>query len=64
MDKMHSFDELEKQTGIKVQTWRKWAARRLFPVVRLGRRVKIRESDLQRFIDARVVPAAPERDAR
>lgn len=61
MEQMFSFEELERLTGIKVATWRVWAGRRLFPIVRLGRRVKVRESDLQHFIDARVVPAAPER---
>jgi len=42
VEKLFSFQELEPLTGIKVVTWRAWAARRLFPIVRLGRRVKVR----------------------
>jgi len=61
MEKLFSFEEIQQLTGIRVPTLRAWAARRVFPVVRLGRRVKVRESDLQRFIDERIVPALPER---
>jgi hypothetical protein len=61
MDKLLSFRTAEELTGIKIPTWRAWAARRLFPVVRLGRRVKIRECDLVRFIDERTTPVKPER---
>jgi excisionase family DNA binding protein len=61
MDKLVSFKDAEALTDIKVQTWRAWAAQRKFPVVRLGRRVKIRESDLQKLIEPSLVPAAPER---
>jgi len=64
MEKLFSFDEIQRLTGIRVPTLRVWAARRMFPVVRLGRRVKVRESDLQRFIDERIVPALPERGRR
>jgi len=61
MEKLYSFDEIQDLTGIRIPTLRAWAARRKFPVVRLGRRVKVRESDLQRFISERVIPALPER---
>jgi excisionase family DNA binding protein len=61
MQKLLSFEEMAQLSGIKVPTWRAWAARRMFPIVRLGRRVKVRESDFERFIAERVVPAAPER---
>jgi predicted DNA-binding transcriptional regulator AlpA len=63
-EKLLSFHELEDRTGIKVQTWRAWAAQRRFPVVHLGRRIKMRESDLQKFVAANTTPALPERDAR
>jgi excisionase family DNA binding protein len=64
MEKLHSFSDAENLTGIKVSTWRAWAAARKIPVVRLGRRIKLRESDLQKLIDSSLVPARPERDAR
>jgi excisionase family DNA binding protein len=61
MDRLLSFEEAQERTGIRVPTWRAWAARRKVPVVRLGRRVKIRESDLQKLIESSLVPALPSR---
>jgi excisionase family DNA binding protein len=60
MDKLLSFQEAQDLTGIKVPTWRAWAAARKVPVVRLGRRVKVRETDLQKLIESNLVPAAPQ----
>lgn len=64
MEKLLSFSDLENLTGIKVATWRSWASGRRIPVVRLGRRIKLRESDLQKLIESNLVPALPERAAR
>jgi excisionase family DNA binding protein len=64
MEKLLSFEEAHALTGIRVPTWRAWAAKRKFPVVRLGRRVKIRESDLQKLSESSLVPALPEHAAR
>ena len=64
MERLFSFDEAAALTGIKVPTWRAWAARRKVPVVRLGRRIKIRESDLQKLIESNLVPALPGRGER
>jgi excisionase family DNA binding protein len=64
MEKLLSFDEAAAITGIKVPTWRAWVARRKVPVVRLGRRLKLRESDLQKLIESSLIPAAPERASR
>lgn len=61
MERLISFAEAEEITGIKQTTWRAWAARRRVPVVRLGRRVKLRESDLQKLIESNLIPAVPER---
>lgn len=61
MEKLLSFEEAQAVTGVRVPTWRAWAAKRKFPVVHLGRRVKIRESDLLKLIESNLVPAAPER---
>jgi len=59
MDKLLSFRELEELTGVKIPTWRLWTAQRRIPVVRLGRLVKVRESDVARFLDDGYVPARP-----
>lgn len=64
MEKLLSFEEAQALTGIRVSTWRAWSAQRRIPIVRLGRRLKIREHDLQKLIDSNVVPALPERAAR
>ncbi len=60
MEKLLSFEEAQSLTGIRVPTWRAWAASRKIPIVRLGRRVKIRETDLERLIEGGLVPARPE----
>jgi Helix-turn-helix domain len=61
MEKLLPFAECEQVTGIKQNTWRFWAKQRRIAVVYLGRRVKIRESDLQKLIEAGSVPALPQR---
>jgi excisionase family DNA binding protein len=60
MQKLYSLAEVAAITGIKEVTWRVWAAQRRVPIVRLGRRIKIRESDLERFISENFVPALRE----
>ena len=60
MEKLYSFEDAAFITGIKVPTWRAWVRERKISVVRLGRRIKIRESDLQQLIDSSVIPAAEE----
>jgi excisionase family DNA binding protein len=64
MEKLLSFSDAEILTGMKVPTWRAWTAARRTPVVRLGRQIKLRESDLQKLIESNVVPARPAGDAR
>lgn len=61
MEKLYSFEEAQTLTGIKVPTWRAWAAQRKIAVVHLGRRVKLRESDLQKLIESNLIPARVER---
>ncbi len=60
MEKLISFEEAQQLTGIKIATWRSWAAQRRIATVRLGRRIKLRVSDLERFVEANTVPARPE----
>jgi len=61
MEKLISFEEAQQLTGIKIATWRSWAAQRRIATVRLGRRIKLRVSDLEKFVDAGTIPALPER---
>ncbi len=56
MEKLLSFEQAAEITGIKIPTWRAWANARKFPIVRLGRRIKIRESDLQKLIENGIIP--------
>jgi hypothetical protein len=60
LEKHYSLTELEILTGYKLATWRKWVLLRKIPVVRFGRRIKVRESDLKKLLDAHYVPALPE----
>jgi excisionase family DNA binding protein len=47
--------------GLKVPTIRAWAMRRRIARVKLGRRVLIPASEIQRLIEASTIPALPER---
>lgn len=45
-----SVEELEQRSGASRYTWRTWIAQKKIPVVRLGRLVKVKEEDFERFI--------------
>jgi hypothetical protein len=48
-----SLRDLEARSGgVSHHTWRLWARQRRFPVVRLGRRLLVRESDFAAFVEA------------
>jgi excisionase family DNA binding protein len=54
MEPLVGLDEACRLFGIKDRTARAWAAAGLFPVVRLSRRcIRVRISDLKRFVDSR-----------
>ena len=50
MDRMLSVAQLASTTGMSVAYWRKAISRKELPVVRLGRSVRIREADAERFL--------------
>jgi excisionase family DNA binding protein len=56
MDRMLSVAQLASTTGMSVAYWRKAVSRKELPVVRLGRSVRIREADAERFLAAGVHP--------
>jgi len=49
-----SLAELAADSGIKNGTWYKWINQRKLPVVRLGRSVRVRDADYQKFIQRSV----------
>src|SRR5690348_15530177 len=49
-----SLTELAADSGIKKGTWYKWINQRKLPAVRLGRTVRVRDDDYQKFIQRSV----------
>ncbi len=49
--------EAAEMTNLSVSTWRAWVLRGRIPVVRLGRAVRIRESDVVSLIESGLTPA-------
>lgn len=45
-----SVEELEQRSGASRYTWRAWIAQGRIPVVRLGRLVKVKEEDYDKFV--------------
>lgn len=45
-----SVEELEQRSGASRFTWRTWIAQGRIPVVRLGRLVRVKEEDYERFV--------------
>ena len=52
-DPLLSLRTVATQTETSVALWRKLIARRMIPVARIGRAVRIRQSDLHRFLAER-----------
>ena len=53
--------EAAEELGLAPVTIRTWIGRRKIAVVRLGRSIRIEDSELERLIDEGSVPALPER---
>jgi len=52
-----NLNEVAKELRISIHTVRAWVFQERFPVVRLGRRVLLRRSDLEAFVNKNVVEA-------
>ena len=50
MDKLLSVRECAERTGTSVEFWRKLIYRRQIPIVKVGRLTRIRESDLEAWL--------------
>jgi excisionase family DNA binding protein len=65
--KLLPIETIADQLGVSMWTARTWARRGLFPSVKLGRRVLVREADVLALIDERTVrgrvPIADNRSA-
>jgi excisionase family DNA binding protein len=55
--KLLRLDECAERSEHKVSTWRAWVLRRKVPFYKLGRSIRIAESDLMRMIVSARVPA-------
>jgi len=51
-----SVSELAEDSGIAKGTWYKWVNQRKIPFVRLGRAVRVRDSDYRKFIQKSFCP--------
>jgi len=58
-----SIEEAARRLGLKPITVRTWAAARKIARVKLGRRVLIPVSEIDRLIACSTIPALPERPA-
>ncbi len=64
IEKLLRVDEYADRTGMKVVTIRSWIAKRRIAFVRLGRSIRIPESELSRLISENTVPACEQRNRR
>jgi hypothetical protein len=51
-----SINDIAKDSGTSPATWRKWILQRKIPVVRLGRSVRIKDSDYRKLIEDSLSP--------
>jgi excisionase family DNA binding protein len=56
-----TIDEAARRLGLKPVTIRMWAAARKIARVKLGRAVRIPESEIERLIERNISPALPTR---
>lgn len=59
--KLLSLRECSERTGHRESTWRSWVLNRKIPFYKIGRSVRIAESDLQKMIEQARIPAKGER---
>jgi excisionase family DNA binding protein len=58
---MLTVEDLERESKVSKYTWRAWIREGKVPVVRIGRRVRVKEEDYRQFIAESRTPA---REAR
>ena len=55
--KLLTLRECSERTGNRESTWRAWILHRRVPFYKVGRSVRIAESDLERMIEQSRIPA-------
>lgn len=63
-ERLLTLAECASRTGLKVSTWRAWILRRRFPFHKIGRSIRVLESDLDQMIANARIPARETRDAQ
>jgi excisionase family DNA binding protein len=59
-----SLEEAARRLGMKTVTLRMWASRRKIARCKIGRAVRIPESEIERIIESSMIPAILERGSR
>jgi excisionase family DNA binding protein len=62
--KLLTLEEAARRLGLKPVTLRMWASARKIARCKIGRAVRIPESEVLRIIEHSLIPALPERSAR
>lgn len=60
--KLLTVKEAAECTGFRVSTWRAWVLRRRVPFHRIGRSIRIAESDVLAMVENSRIPAREERN--
>jgi excisionase family DNA binding protein len=60
-DPLLSIEDAARRLGLKPVTLRMWASRRKIARCKIGRAVRIPESEIERIIASSLIPALPER---
>ncbi len=59
-----TLEQAAERLGMKVVTLRMWAANRKIARCKIGRSVRIPESEIERIVEHSLIPALPERAPR
>jgi excisionase family DNA binding protein len=59
-----TIEEAARRLGMRPVTLRMWAASRKIARCKIGRAVRIQESEVERIIESSLIPALPERSIR
>jgi len=62
VEKLLTIEQAAELLGMRPVTIRMWAASRRIARVKLGRSVRIPESEIERLIEHSLIPALPDRD--
>lgn len=57
LGRLMTLREAAERSGFRESTWRAWVLRRRVPYYKVGRSVRIAETDLQKMIEESLVPA-------